>query len=106
MNGPSLDAFENDVVACGTIIVNSSLIDRKLTRKDVKAVYAPLTDIAAKAGLKAAANSVALGVFLGLEKIFSREGIYQVLRTSLKKKEALEVNLKAVDAGIEFTKNI
>ncbi|HAR43954.1 MAG TPA: 2-ketoisovalerate ferredoxin oxidoreductase [Bdellovibrionales bacterium] len=106
MNGPSLDAFENDVVQGGTIVVNSSLIERKLSRSDVKAVYVPLTDIAAKVGLKAAANSVALGVFLGLENIFSREGIYEVLKTSLKKKDALEINIKAVNAGFEFAKTL
>ena len=32
MNGPSLDSFEQKVDSGGLIIVNSSLIDRKVTR--------------------------------------------------------------------------
>ena len=36
MNLPSLDKFENSVVPGGTILLDSSLIDRKVTRQDVK----------------------------------------------------------------------
>jgi 2-oxoisovalerate ferredoxin oxidoreductase beta subunit len=104
MNGPSLDAFENDVVKDGLVIVNSSMISRKVKREDVKAVYVPLTELAASLGLKAAANSVALGALLGAEKIFDRERIYDVLKTSLKKKNTLETNIKAVDAGYDFVR--
>ena len=102
MNGPSLDAFEADVTAGGTIIVNSSIVERKVKRSDVKVIYAPLTDLAADLGIKAAANSVAIGVYLGHEKVFERERIYDVLKTSLKKKEALALNIQAVDAGYAF----
>ena len=102
MNGPSLDAFESEVAAGGTIIVNSSIIDRKVKRNDVKAIYAPLTEIAANLGLKAAANAVAVGVYLGHDKVFGRERIYDVLRTSFKKKDAVDLNIKAVDAGYQF----
>ncbi|MGK5085098.1 2-oxoacid:acceptor oxidoreductase family protein [Bdellovibrionota bacterium FG-1] len=102
MNGPSLDAFEADVVKDGLIIVNSSIVSKKVTRTDVHTIYAPLTDIAAGLGLKAAANSVAVGVLIGHNNLFDRERIYQVLRTSLKKKTAVETNIKAVDAGFAF----
>jgi 2-oxoisovalerate ferredoxin oxidoreductase beta subunit len=102
MNGPSLDAFEKEVAAGGTIIVNSSIIERKVQRSDVKAIYAPLTDIAAGLGLKAVANMVALGVFLGQEKLFDKERIHDVLKTSLKRKDTLETNVKAVNAGFDF----
>jgi len=103
MNGPSLDAFEADVVKDGLIIVNSSIVSRKVARTDVKTVYAPLTEMAANLGLKAVANSVAVGVLLGQKKLFSREQIREVLTTSLKKQATLETNLKAVDAGIAFS---
>lgn len=102
LNGPSLDAFENDVTSGGTIIVNSSIIDRKVKRTDVKAIHAPVTEIAANLGLKQAANSVAVGVILGAEKLLAPERVHDVLRTSLKKKEAVEVNIKAVNLGIEY----
>ena len=102
MNGPSLDAFEDDVVKDGLIIVNSSIINRKVKRTDIKVVYAPLTEIATNLGLKAVANSVAVGVLLRHHKLFDRKAIYEVLRTSLKKQSALELNFKAVDAGFDF----
>jgi 2-oxoisovalerate ferredoxin oxidoreductase beta subunit len=102
MNGPSLDAFENDVVPGGLIVVNSSMITKKVARTDLQVAYVPLTDIASELGVKAAANSVAVGVVLRLQKLFTREAIYEVLRTSLKKKTMVEVNIKAVDAGYNF----
>ena len=105
MNGPSLDAFENDVVKDGLIIVNSSIIGRKVERKDVRVVYVPLTEIATNLGLKAIANSVAVGVLLKHKNLFDRKAVYDVLTTSLKKKSALEVNFKAVDAGFDFVES-
>ncbi len=102
MNGPSLDAFENDVVKNGLIIVNSSMISRKVARTDVRVVYVPLTEIASELGLKAMANSVAVGVFLQHEKILERKTVCDVLTTSLKKQSALELNFKAIDAGMTF----
>src|SRR5690554_2087593 len=46
MNKPSLDKFEEDVVEDGNILINSSLIDKKTNRTDVKAYYVPANDIA------------------------------------------------------------
>ena len=102
MNGPSLDAFEKDVVPGGLIIVNTSIIDRKTTRNDVRTVYVPLTQMASDRGVKAAANTVSVGVLLANEKLFGTERVEEVLRTSLKKKSALEVNLQLLKAGFEF----
>jgi Pyruvate/2-oxoacid:ferredoxin oxidoreductase gamma subunit len=102
MNGPSLDAFEGDVVKGGLIVVNTSIVNRRVNRDDVRAVYVPLTELAANLGLKAAANSVAVGVLLKHEPIVDRQTVYEVLRTSLKKKSAVETNLRCVDAGFAF----
>jgi len=106
MNGPSLDSFENDVVPGGVIIVNSSIVERKVKRTDVKAIHVPLTEIAAGLGLRAAANMVGLGVLLGHEKMFNKERIHEVFKTSLKRKETLEINIKAVNAGFDFVQNL
>ena len=61
MNLPSLDKFEKDVVPGGTIIVDSSIISRKVARDDVKVIYLPASEISEKAGIKGAANMVILG---------------------------------------------
>ena len=46
MNLPSLDKFENDVVPGGIIIVDSSIIKKKVERTDVKTIYIPASNIA------------------------------------------------------------
>ena len=50
MNLPSLDKFEPAVEEGGIILVNASLIERKVTRTDVRAFYVPSNDIALKIG--------------------------------------------------------
>lgn len=102
MNAPSLDTFEDSVVPEGLIIVNSSLISRKVRRSDVKAVYAPVTEIAKDTGLIAAAAVVALTLYACLSKAIEIETIKRVIPLSLKKKSLVEVNLKAVDAAVEY----
>ncbi len=101
MNGPSLDAFEDDVTKGGLIIVNSSIVTRKVRRTDVRAVYVPLTEIATELGLKAVANMVAVGAVLKHEKLFAKERMHDTLKTSLKKKETYDINVKAVNAGFD-----
>jgi Pyruvate/2-oxoacid:ferredoxin oxidoreductase gamma subunit len=105
LNRPSLDAFEKTVVPGGFIIVNSSIIDRKVERSDVHVVYAPLTEIAVGLGLKAAATSVALGVYLALDPVLDLARISEVFHTSFKKKALADINIQAVRAGMDFVKN-
>ncbi|MFH1728089.1 MAG: 2-oxoacid:acceptor oxidoreductase family protein [Pseudomonadota bacterium] len=104
MNGPSLDTFENDVVPGGFILVNSSLVDRKVKRDDVKTLYIPVTDMAAEIGLRQAANMVALGAYLAYTKILDPEKLSNLVTKAIKKKEFVEINIKAIQAGAEFAK--
>ncbi len=46
MNLPSLDKFEHTVKPGGLIVVNSSIIDRKVQRDDVRVVYCDAAGIA------------------------------------------------------------
>ena len=48
MNLPSLDKFEHTVKPGGLIVVNSSIIDRKVLRDDVRVVYCDANRIAEK----------------------------------------------------------
>ncbi|NLL94515.1 MAG: 2-oxoacid:ferredoxin oxidoreductase subunit gamma, partial [Thermoplasmatales archaeon] len=61
MNLPSLEKFEKDVVPGGLIIVDSSLIDKKVARDDVRVVYLPASKLAEENGLRGAANMVIVG---------------------------------------------
>jgi len=102
MNAPSLDAFENDVVKNGLIIVNSSIVDRKVKRQDVDTIYIPLTDIASTLGVTAAANMVCLGAYLEYTKIMDYRLLYDTIPIALKKKDLIELNIKAVDQGVKY----
>ncbi len=103
LNLPSLDKFENDVVPGGKILVNSSLIDKKVTRTDVEAYYIDANKIAADLGNAKTVNMVMLGAYLELFKPVSLE---TVLHAFLKvfgedKAKLLPLNEKALLAGAE-----
>ena len=104
MNGPSLDAFEDTVTTDGLIIINSSIVDRKVRRTDVRAMYIPLTDMASNLGLTAAANMVCVGAYLEYTKIMDYKVAFEAIRKSIKKKKFIDVNIKAVEEGVKFVR--
>jgi len=64
MNSPSLDRFEPATESDGCVLVDSSMIDRKIMRTDLTTAYIQATEIAEKLGDVRAANMVALGAFV------------------------------------------
>lgn len=103
MNLPSLSKFEKDVVPGGYIIVNSSLIEEKVSRDDVKAVYIPANEIAIELGNPKVANIVMLGAYIELTKCVT---IDTALQAFLKvfgenKIKFLEINKQALEKGAE-----
>ena len=68
MNLPALDKFENSIVEDGVLIINSSLVGRKVSRDDVRAYYINATDIANELGNSRVANMVLLGAYLEVTK--------------------------------------
>ncbi|MDR3201266.1 MAG: 2-oxoacid:acceptor oxidoreductase family protein, partial [Spirochaetales bacterium] len=107
MNGPSLDTFEDSIVPGGTVLVNSSLIERKVKRTDIKALYAPLTEIAQTAGAVAAATVAAIVVYALATGVIAVDTIKQVIPLSIKRKSLVEENLRVVEAAAEyFRKNL
>lgn len=106
MNKPSLDKFESRVKENGTLFVNSSLIDREVKRNDIKVVKVPANEIADKLGNSVVANMVMLGAFIEKTKVLPLEKIKYVVEKFLseKKKELLEINLKAIDEGVKLIK--
>ena len=99
MNLPSLDKFENEVGKGGVIFVNSSLIQRKVQRKDVEVVYIPATEIADKLGQTKAANMVMLGAYTGYTELLSLKSVVAAAESVIKRKEFKEVNEKAIKKG-------
>ncbi len=64
MNLPSLVKFEPIMAQGGTIIVNSSLIDRGVERKDINEVSIRLNDLTEKVGDPRSINMIALGAYV------------------------------------------
>ncbi len=102
MNGPSLEKFEGCVVENGLILVNSSLIERKVERKGVKVHYIPANDIAIEIGNDRVANVVMVGAYIKISGILQHETIIAGLKKAFSKKpEVISVNEMALTKGME-----
>jgi len=96
LNGPSLDAFEDTVQPGGLVIVNSSIVGRKVRRTDVRALYVPVSDIAKEEGFIPGTNSAMLTAYFFATKVLDLETFRMLIPTSVKKKNLVELNLKIV----------
>jgi len=103
MNLPSFERFEKSIKPGGLMIANSSLINTKMTRKDIEYYYIPLSGIANEIGNIKTANMAALGAFVALRPFIKPENVRTVIDEtfSLNKKAFVEVNIKAFNAGLE-----
>ncbi|MBX5326976.1 MAG: 2-oxoacid:acceptor oxidoreductase family protein [Candidatus Bathyarchaeia archaeon] len=105
MNNPSLEAFESKLKSGGRLFVDSSLVTRKVMRKDVEVVAVPADDIAMEVGEKKAANLVMLGAYIAKTGVISKEDVAEGLRELFGAKiQFLDVNMKALEKGIQHTK--
>ena len=104
MNEPSLDRFEGAVAPGGAVFVDSSLVERKVARADVEAVYVPATRMAREMEAVSLANMVLLGAIVAKTLCVRRETVAAALRETISARKAnlLDLNLKAVEAGIAF----
>ena len=106
MNLPSLDKYEDSVVPGGTIYVDSTLIERKVMRNDVKVVYIPSTKLASDNKTPTLANMIIMGKVLSEEGQFEdEENVTNALKKviSAKRADMLEVNLNVMRLGRDYT---
>ncbi len=103
MNLPSLDKFEASVVPGGMIFADSTLIERQVTRDDVKVFYIPATRLASENGMPTLANMIIVGKILKELGEYHEEAVTAALKKVISAKHAdmLEVNLKAMRLGAE-----
>lgn len=106
MNLPSLVKFEADLEAGGRVLVNSSLIEKKVSRDDVEAFYIPANEIANEIGNSKVANMVMLGAYLELSKAVKVESIIEALRKVFgpSKEHLIPLNKEALLKGAEVVK--
>ena len=104
MNLPSLQKFVDAVVPGGVIILDSTLIDAKVERTDVKVFYIPATQMAKDAGFSTLANMILTGKALKEMDIVAYEGNKETLESFIPAKKAglIDINLKALQIGYEL----
>jgi 2-oxoglutarate ferredoxin oxidoreductase subunit gamma len=106
-NRPSLDKFGVLLRKDGLLFINSSLIDVRSGRDDLKETLVPANDIAIKCGNPKAANMVMLAAYVAATNIVTFETLNSMLIDKMgKKKELLEINQRAFDAGRELIQKI
>ncbi|PAB60211.1 2-oxoacid:acceptor oxidoreductase family protein [Anaeromicrobium sediminis] len=106
MNLPSMTKFEDMIEENGAMFVNSSLIDRKVGRDDVKGIYIPANEIALEIGNAKAANMVMLGAFLEHSNIVNEDSIIEAFKKVFGKgkEHLIDLNKEALKRGREVYK--
>jgi 2-oxoglutarate ferredoxin oxidoreductase subunit gamma len=104
MNQQSLDKFERAVAPGGTLFYNSSLINNKPIRTDIKLVAIPANDIAAELGNPKVANIVCIGAVLKSTSVLNPETVMKVLEEKVlsKKQDLVAVNRAALERGMQI----
>ncbi|MEW6619621.1 MAG: 2-oxoacid:acceptor oxidoreductase family protein [bacterium] len=96
MDAGSLIKYESLIRTNGLVLINSSLINDKPTREDIKIIDLPATQIANNLGDVRVANMVILGAYVTKTKIVSLKSLLCALEY-FKKDTAL--NKKALEEG-------
>jgi 2-oxoglutarate ferredoxin oxidoreductase subunit gamma len=103
LNPPSLARFEDLVAPGGLLVVNTSLIEKEVERRDIEVVAIPCTALARAAGDDRLVSVVALGALIARRPLVApasmMEGIAAIV--SAKRPEILSADLAAFDAGHE-----
>ncbi|HMN61687.1 MAG TPA: 2-oxoacid:acceptor oxidoreductase family protein [Anaerolinea sp.] len=104
MNLPSLDKYENVVASNGVFVVNTSIIQRKPERTDVRWVMVPGNKIAEDLGDRRMTNMVMLGALLASLPVLSLEALEKSLAAHLPERhhKLLPLNYQALRKGAEY----
>jgi len=107
MNSPSLITFQNKVIHGGLIFLNSSIVEDRPSRQDVKVYAVPCGKMAQDMGNIRVANIIMMGAFIKKTGIIPADIYLKSLETVMgsRKKAAVEINRKAFAAGYDFVKD-
>ncbi len=106
MNRPSLDKFEPRIKSNGSLILNSSLVDRMPERQDLTVVQVPVNTIADEMGNPRGANMIMLGAYLHVSGVVTVEQALEQFDSVFKGKKpaVIERNKEAFKVGVEWAK--
>lgn len=107
MNQPSLEKFEKILVPGGALIYNTTLINIKPTRGDIKVYPIPITGIADEFGDTRVQSMVNVGAFAAVTGMFDPDEIVSLMSSLFKGKpeKVIKLNEKAVRKGYEYVKD-
>jgi len=104
MNNPSLEKFESYVKPGGVIILDSILVNKKVSRTDVTVVEIPATNFGNEIGNKTYAGIALLGVLISKTGIIKgktfEEALYAVLPK--RKHHMIPDEMLMLQKGIEY----
>ena len=103
MNIQSYDKFIDAVVPGGVAVIDSTLVDKKTERQDIKAFYVPATQMANDLQLQGLANIILLGKLLKETGFASLEAVEKAIAKRLphSTQPLLDSNMLAIKAGME-----
>lgn len=103
MNLPSLDKYESKVKTGGVLVVNESMVDREVTRKDIKVIMVKANDIAEELGDKRMTNMVLLGALIANLPVLPVKAIEKALAGHLPERHhrLLPKNYEALNKGAQ-----
>ena len=90
----------------GIILINSSIVDVKPARTDVRVYYIPCVEIASDLGNAKVANMAMLGAYLEATRALRVETVYDMLRHIFHgpKEKLIDINIQAMSAGAACVK--
>lgn len=107
MNDPSLRRFREAIRNKGLLVVNASMADCRGTSRRLKVVAVPLNEMAAKVGRDQVANTIAIGVYLGIRKIISLATMEKAIEEVLAHKpEMAALNKRALEEGFFYAQRL
>lgn len=107
MNRPSMDRFEEKVKPQGTLIINSSMVDRPPRRDDLSIYKLPVNQIADDMGNSGAANMILLGACLQKTNVVPVEQALELFEVIFKgkKESVIKRNREAFLLGVQYAKD-
>ncbi len=104
MNLPSLDRYEPLVAPGGSLIINSSLVDRPAQRDDISIVEIAASELAEEIADSRLANLIMVGALLSQLPLFTLLQISEALELHIpeRRRDLLGANLKALELGYQI----
>jgi 2-oxoglutarate ferredoxin oxidoreductase subunit gamma len=104
MNRPSLDRFEDKIKKNGTLVINTSLVDRLPLRDDLDVLEMPVNKLADEMGSPKGANMLLLGACLQKTGVVTVEQALQHFKVIFKgkKESVVHSNRDAFLAGVKY----